>query len=348
MIHFLRWAAVHALEPLVGMADDDTFVSPMMLAALVRLITAHRRGVGAERWRHLYVGRFEWYSWHERTLVASGLSNRLGGALSLAQEGWRNCSPSGVGWQWGGWSFHEPARPAKEAEMDGRRDSCVGPFAFAKGPLLLLSVEAIQWLVKQANFARDAATSEAMARGTWRSSVVEHPQLVLETGSRFVPDDVQLGYWLSRHPTLRFVALPGSMWLDSFDLVGSLAPLLCVHKVPWRQLAWVNAHSTWLWRRRGARVTRRLGCFGPLCAGGHCAHSSGQRACGLNVKLLQRAGSTAVAACDLCGCVANSSHRRRVSYSGRRGSCSSQWVHRREEPALPDVCSVPGRAVARM
>eukprot|EP00964_Phaeocystis_antarctica_P054151 scaffold31812_cov58-Phaeocystis_antarctica.AAC.7 len=57
VIAFLEWAATRP-QPLVGLADDDVFISLPMLAATARLL-AGRMQHDAE-WRHLCVGSMEW------------------------------------------------------------------------------------------------------------------------------------------------------------------------------------------------------------------------------------------------------------------------------------------------
>ena len=74
-----------------------------------------------------------------------------------------------------------------------QRDRCFGPLAFAKGPLLLVSRPAVQWLVATPQFARDEATSRQLATAAGLGdTVAEHPQLLLEIGGRDTLEDVQL------------------------------------------------------------------------------------------------------------------------------------------------------------
>ena len=76
------------------------------------------------------------FSWHNRTLVSSGYGRSLPQAMRLAQEPWRNCSPTGGGWTWTGWAYREAEA---EADAAGERDFCHGPLAFARGSLTPLS-----------------------------------------------------------------------------------------------------------------------------------------------------------------------------------------------------------------
>ena len=81
-----------------------------------------------------------------------------------------------------------------------------------------------QWLVKAARLANG---TRPYGRATER-----------------VPQDVQLGYWLSRHPSLRYVSLPRKTgWADAFVEVTDLRRLLVAHRVPWDQLAWLTGRT---------------------------------------------------------------------------------------------------------
>ena len=349
VIAFLKWTAMQHV-PLIGLADDDVFVSVPMLVAVARLLDERMRQ--AAEWQHLYVGSMEWFSWHNRTLVSSGhaagyplaserrdLPQGLGlpHALRLAQEPWRNCSPNGNGWSWTGWAYREAdALP----DTRGDRDFCHGPLAFARGPLTLLSLPAVQWLVASSQFKRDAATSDAMARDTYRTEATEDPRLLLEPGSRAVLEDVLIGYWLASHPTLKMVQLPQEMWAGGLKLIGGLGRLLVAHQVPWKFLPWLTAEVDSLWTKSGARMSSRCGCFGPICASGHCAHHESQRACGLQIEVLSQGGGTG-ASCRLCAC---KSKRRdgSVSHKGRRGKCGNwDWSQRRQQRELDGTCSSP-------
>ena len=198
LFHFLRWAAAQP-EPLVALADDDVFISMPKLTALSALLADEMRrdpggggggpGGGAPGLRKLYVGKFEFYSWHPRTLVASGWGRTLQEAWGHALVGWRNCSPSGGGWSWDGWAMKEAPPPSWDGS-DG--DYCQGPLAFAKGPLLLLSKPLIAEIVGSAPFARAEAASRAFASGVGlpTAAAKEHPELLLEAGSRDVLEDV--------------------------------------------------------------------------------------------------------------------------------------------------------------
>ena len=86
--------------------------------------------------------------------------------------------------------------------------------------------------------------------------------------SERVPQDVQLGYWLSRHPSL-CMALPRKTgWADAFR--GDHLRRLLGARIPWDQLGWVTgARSAW---RAASHVRWRLVCgraavsCGAVCA----------------------------------------------------------------------------------
>ena len=355
LVGLLRWF-VHASPPehLLGMADDDVFISVHSLVAHARLLASAMRDDPA--WRHVYAGRLEWYSWHTRTLIASGWSEgSLSRALRHAQEPWRNCSPSGGGWVSTGWGLREAsaAEAATELLRDPRRDECVGPLAFAKGPLLLVSSAAVGWIVRSDHFSRDEATSLQLATPEGLGgSVGEHPMLLLEIGARDTLEDVQLGYWLASHPTLRLVHMPWhDVWAEGLGQVRNLGRLLVAHQVPWERLAWLTRHSKRLWasalssRRGGLRVREGYACFGAPCSRGTCAHASGQRVCALTVELARThsAGATRgapAAACSRgCECLA-------TTHGGGRGAEDRFVAHekacsfrRDRPPSYPAVCS---------
>ena len=90
-------------EPLIGMADDDVFIQPRMLAAYAQLLQRALRKSPA-----LYAGAFEYFSWRTRSMVATGWGRNLGEALFEAQVGsWAGLGSAGFdlvvqGVRWGG------------------------------------------------------------------------------------------------------------------------------------------------------------------------------------------------------------------------------------------------------
>ena len=106
----------------------------------------------------------------------------------------------------------------------------------------------------------------------YRAEARENPLLLLEPGSRAVLEDVLIGFWLAGNRRLRMVQLPQDMWAGSFKQVGRLGRLLVAHQVLWGHLAWLTAEVDRLWVGAGSRVSSRIGCFGAMCAIGHCAH----------------------------------------------------------------------------
>ena len=158
--HFIKYAAQQP-EPLVGLGDDDVFIQPHMLLAqyatfpfpvccspfcrasrhphpasmpsLVldatfssRLIYEELLSAGFEA-RPVVAGAVEWYSWREKTLVATGWERTAELARNKGRAPWRNCSPTGSGW------VSEFGPPIETTPFPARRDRCFGPFPFLKG-----------------------------------------------------------------------------------------------------------------------------------------------------------------------------------------------------------------------
>ena len=320
---FLRHAASQP-EPVVVLGDDDIFVQPHALLSYAwTLVQAARRGAdsplgwGGSEW---YAGRFDWYSWRTETMQATAYWRAHRGALFGAMANYRNCSPTGAGWiptADGKSVVREASAPAPGQER------CVGPFAFAKGPLAMLSAPVVRWLVTSERFARDVSHAAAIADGERpRGRPVDR-----------VPQDVQMGYWLAAHPTLRYVVLPKKTgWADAFVEVTDLRRLLVGHRIPWDQMAWLTRHTRALWLR-APHVDLQLRCAGPLCPAGQCSHARQQVACAMEL-VVPPPTSTSAIGCTNCDCWAGEGHAR-VS-SG--GSCN---FTRDYVPRLPDHCWQP-------
>ena len=222
-MHFLRHASMQP-EPAIVLADDDVFVQPHALLTYawallhppssgggsgggsgVGSTDATSRVSGDDAW---YAGRFDWYSWRTERMMATAYWRAMRGALYGAQAPYRNCSPSGNGWV--------PSADGKSVVREASsvspgQERCVGPFAFAKGPLVMLSSSAVRWLVTSDRFVHDTARAATMANASQQPGA--HKKEALER----VPQDVNMGYWLAAHPSLRYVALPRKVgWADAF------------------------------------------------------------------------------------------------------------------------------------
>ena len=247
---FLRYAAAQP-EPMIGRSDDDVLISPWMLIAHTQWLVAR-----ATYSPYLYAGAFEWYSWRTATLMSTGFGLSAGAARKKMRSAWRNCSATGerVG-KYGG----------------DTKDPCVGPVAFAKGPLMLLSAAAVRAVVSGGAFERDVRRAEDLLAG--RAQAYNGP------GSGRIDDDVQLGYWLSLLPKLQVVTFRRYLaWHDRWKAgVAAMLPrLLLAHKVPWSQYGEMLNRTAGLWR--GATTAQaRLLCQGPPCE--NCAHTPTQLAC---------------------------------------------------------------------
>jgi hypothetical protein len=120
-------------------------------------------------------------------------------------------------------------------------DQCVGPIAFAKGPLEIISREALEWVVASPAFERDARQSKAVEDG----QPLPHAD---DPGSGDLYHDVQLGLWLSAHPSLRLVALPTwEGWADEWRHVHRLDRLLMAHRVPFDFMPWLAEQTERVW-----------------------------------------------------------------------------------------------------
>lgn len=336
-MHFLRFAASQP-EPAVVLGDDDIFVQPRALLSYTWVLLSQQRNtstpLGWGSSGEWYAGRFDWYSWRTEMLQATAYWRAMRGALYGAMAPYRNCSPTGNGWIYGHAANGKTRTALHEAAaMDAGQERCVGPFAFAKGPLAMLSAPVVRWIVASERFAKDTAWAAALANGTLvRGKAVER-----------VPQDVQMGYWLSAHPTLRYVHLPKKTgWADAFVEVTDLRRLLIAHRVPWDQLGWLTRHTTSMWAH-APRAHLQLKCGGPLCPAGQCAHARQQLACAMEL-LLPSADEyppsrrhVARAGCENCRCWAHNRSSTRTDTEGRRvfsgGQCNFTRAYAPEIPA---------------
>lgn len=352
LIYFLRYAAGRP-EPAVGVGDDDVFLQPQMLVAYMHLLlgtglraspsssddeeaqtalNAARVPPHVNRWQpsnleslghgEWYAGLFEWYSWRTWDLQATGFHRSMLGALYGAVP--RNCSPTGAGWIPGTrtevpMDEKHPKRPANE--------QCVGPFAFAKGPLILLGAPVVRWVVASEGFARDVALANQIAEGVVKTAWhVER-----------IPQDVQLGFWLRTHPTLTYVNLGKRfVWADYWVDVWDLDRLLLGHRIPFDQLAWLSSRSARRWKYL-SHLNVQLYCAGSLCTPSDCAHAAAQRVCSVDMAAVSinsthtPAGEPLQMGCSSCSCWEGTGLERRSS----GGECN---FSRLTVPDLPRMC----------
>ena len=133
------------------------------------------------------------------------------------------------------------------------KDPCVGPVAFAKGLLMLLSTAAVRAVVG-GGAERDVKRAEDLLAG--RAQAYKGP------GSGRIDDDVQLGYWLSLLPKLQIVTFRRYLaWHDRWKAgVAAMLPrLLLAHKVPWSQYGEMLNRTADLWRGAATAQARLLG-----------------------------------------------------------------------------------------
>jgi len=114
--------------------------------------------------------------------------------------------------------------------------------------------------------------------------------------AQFLSEDAQMGYWLSAHPSLRYVHLRNfHAWFEAWHHVSDrLEAFLAVHKAPYHMYArlldatertWQNATRVHVHSSCPAHTDRRV------CNAGMCAHAPGQRVCSLYVTLPDGAGA---------------------------------------------------------
>ena len=217
--HFLRYAATQP-EPLVALADDDTFISLPALqffasalqqagrarAAASASSSAGDGGAGAPPLL-LYAGLFEWYNWVPAELRSTGWGYTAGLAKWHAVNA--NCTTEAI---------DGPPPSAK---------ACVGPFLFAKGPLAILSREAVRRVASSPTLWREAQRAQTISGARWP-----------------IQPDVQLGYLLAtRVPRLLYVDIRPGSWHDRRS-GAAYAPLqarrlLSAHRLPY--VCWQSA-----------------------------------------------------------------------------------------------------------
>ena len=247
---FLRYAATQP-EPMIGRGDDDVLLSPPMLLAHASLLARLSQPV--------FAGVFEWYSWRTQTLHSTGFGLSAGAARHGRKKVWRNCTSArkALG--------HDAAQHPVSLTTPRQPDLCVGPLAFAKGPLVMLSSSAVRWLVRSPLFSRDLKRAREMMDG--RAPPYHGP------GSGRIDDDVQLGYWMAQLPHLRVVGFRRYMaWHDRWKagVTGYLPRLLQAHKVPWDKQRTLCNQTRAVWSK-ARRASVSLHCdSSPPCR--DCAH----------------------------------------------------------------------------
>ncbi len=96
--------------------------------------------------------------------MSTGFGLSAGAARTRRKKAWRNCTATG--------------------EKTSAADPCIGPVAFAKGPLMLLSSSAVRAAVASPRFERDFAQAGRLSRG--------EAQAYQGPGSGRIDDDVQV------------------------------------------------------------------------------------------------------------------------------------------------------------
>lgn len=324
LIEWLQYAATQH-EPMIGRADDDVFLSPRMLLAHATLLAGGdaSRAAGGPL---IYAGVFEWYGWRTRTLHSTAFGWTAGSSRANGRKPWRNCTAaSAAAWHalpdYGDGEAAGLCRDAHPVGCSNRlpgEDVCIGPVAFAKGPLVMLSAAAVRVAVGSPLFARDVARAHAMAEG--RAPAFVGP------GSGRIDDDVQLGYWMSQVPGLRVVTFRRYYaWHDRWKpgVIGEADRLLAAHKTPWLEYAPLLNRTEGMWRAAAA-AQATVHCNGPPCT--ECAHLESQLSCAVDVLLLAGPSSPQPPApCRLP--------------PGRRGCAAQSKFAKGVEPDVPAQCA---------
>ena len=243
---FLRFAATYD-APLVGRADDDVFIAPRMLLAYATVLHHFPHAI--------YAGVFEWISWREARLEATGFSYGLPQARGRAKAPHRNCS-----------------RVPPDAKTDAYHHACIGPFGYAKGPLLMLNQRALNWLTRAPIFTRDLRRCQAMLDGH------------AATRKGRLDDDINLGFWMARMPELRVMRLRRVVWKDTWRDGADASTLLAAHKMPWALYDAMYNTTTAMWASAAAASVDAV-CHADVPPCESCAHARSQRPCILEVSL---------------------------------------------------------------
>ena len=336
VVAFLRYAAAQP-EPLAAKCDDDTFVQPQMLLGYTSMLLGLAQKPESA---HLYAGVFEYYSWKPASLSAKAFG-RTRTAASWSSNPllvnnrhcgvyYCNCSPTGGGWTWNGWDMLPAPTPAEIST-----DTCVGPYAFAKGPFKVLSREATRWVVASPRFLRDTRHAERLV-GDAAGAVSQDEKAMQEMRRQLalrprLSEDAQMGYWMAANPELRLIYFKKSWaWTEWVHLKSSWHPLLSVHKPPFGMYAWLLEHSTRLWRGSSTLLVHYECSRHPPCHERGCAHASGQRVCSMYAQLPTEAGGLIPKpprharneSMEDTGCGQAERHNRKLAKAAAKGSAS--------------------------
>ena len=137
---WLRHAVVrYPHATFIGRADSDAIPSPGWLLAMLAAEAARQAPLSSACngfKPFVYAGSFQWYNWDEE-------KHRP--------------------WGWGSGPWHARRRASFENPRHCLRDAstprCSGPFPFAAGPLLLLSVPLVRWYAASAEAAAELAAA---------------------------------------------------------------------------------------------------------------------------------------------------------------------------------------------
>ena len=250
-VEFLRYAARQP-ESFVARADDDVFIAPQMLKAYSMIL--------AQMGKNVYLGVFEWFSWKTKALSSTGFGFSCKAANSRARAPWRNCS-----------QVSSASSPADH--------HCIGPFAFAKGPFLLLSTDAVRQVVESPTFAYDVQRSRDLVSGNVESTFAR-PRGRID-------DDVHLGYWLSQIPSLHAVRVRRQVWHEQGAHWGgaALSYFMVAHKFPWALYNTMCIELENAWNSAQEATVHVICSTEPPCDAKISSHHSTQGTCVLEIAL---------------------------------------------------------------
>lgn len=221
-IAFLEYAAAQRTSRWVARMDDDVFVHPTLIGRYTSLIPDERAIVGV----------YEWYNVVQASLVATGHGYGARGSRGFGRA-LHNCSPT-------------------------PNSDCVGPVAFAKGPLVLMTTVTARAAIGTSEFAR----TKKIVNGAYNPRKRIH-------------DDVLMGWWVSRVPNVTYVRIPRKrVWLDRTPDSIDLTTTICAHKMH------MNRVERAIKAAAAVPVANRVfaKCLdSPPCR--DCVHDSSQRTC---------------------------------------------------------------------
>ena len=197
----------------IGRADSDAIPSPRWLIAMLAAESARQKALPlADPPPFVYAGSFQWYNWDEKAFRP---------------------------WGWGNGPWNARRQAVRENPLHCRIDRstsrCAGPFPFAAGPLILLSMPLAKWYTNSAEAASALSNALDSRLNLTRDATEEHSQQPLSVADarqrgRFLRlseagdlevrifDDIFLGHALSvggaAVPNMTVLSFPHGVFYD--------------------------------------------------------------------------------------------------------------------------------------